>query len=128
MTKRISDHAAAAKLIRAKLKQHSIKASVRSKSYAGGNSVDVNIEQDILPATKREIESFCNRFQMGHFDGMTDCYEYSNRSDDFPQVKFVFVRVNYSEEIIQAAKDYAGEAYWPALNGVWGDFWLGRKP
>lgn len=134
-----STHATAAQAIRKELKKHGINASVRSDSYSMGSSVRVRIQQDITPAAKKEIEAFCNQFQYGHFDGMTDCYEYSNRNDSLPQVKFVFVEVDYSDEIKQAAKDYISrisgiEEYerdrysWMALNGSWGNFWSSRKP
>jgi hypothetical protein len=139
MTKTTSTHAAAAKAIRAELKKNGIKASVRSESYSMGNSVNVTINQDVTPTARKEIEAFCNRFQYGHFDGMTDCYEYSNSNKEIPQVKFVFVRVEYSDEIKQAAADYIAnisgieeheqDRYaFMALNGSWGDFWTAHKP
>jgi hypothetical protein len=127
-SKSASRHAAVAALIRAKLKKHGIPGSVRSKSYSGGESVTVSIDSDILPATRKAIEAFAHGFQYGHFDGMTDSYEYSNSREDVPQVRFVFVNVNYSDALVAAAKEYAGDAYWPALNGVWGSFWRDRKP
>ena len=104
MSKHTSQHALAAKAIRSELKKFKIKASVRSRSYAGGNSVDVTIKQDILPATRAKIEEFANRFQMGSFNSMEDIYEYSNRNDDLPQVNYVFVSVNFSDEIKNEAK------------------------
>lgn len=123
-----TNHAAAAKLIRAELKKHGIKASVTSDCYSGGNSVRVRILQDVTPATRKEVAAFAEQFQRGHFDGMTDSYEYSNRRDDIPQVQFVFVEVDYSDELIEAAKAYAGEKFWQAISGAWGDFWRTRKP
>ncbi len=137
--KHTSNHAQVAKLIRAELKKNGIKATVRSKSYSGGSSVTVNVQQDVMPATLKEIEAFCGQFEQGHFDGMTDCYEYSNRRTDIPQIKFVFVNVSYSDEIKQAARDYINEISgidewerdrysWMALNGSWGNFWSARKP
>lgn len=141
MSKQISDHAAAAKMIRAELKKNGIAATVRARSYSGGSSVDVTITEDVLPATKHAVEEFCSRFQQGHFDGMTDSYDYSNRRDDLPQVRFVFVRVDYSDELRTAAREYVA-----AINGIdewqrdqyvnlviagrWddGEFWLSRKP
>ena len=126
MTK--SNHAAAAQMIRAELKKNGIRATVKSRVYSGGSSVDVKIQQDVCPATRKQVEAFANRFQYGHFDGMTDSYEYSNRDESLPQVRFVFVTVDYSDEIIEAAKAYAGDAFWPAINGVWGAFWRQHKP
>lgn len=88
-----TNHTAAAKLIRAEIKKRGIKASVRSKSYAGGESITVRIETDMTPAAREAIEAFCSQFQAGHFDGMTDSYDYSNRRSDLPQVRHVFVEV-----------------------------------
>jgi hypothetical protein len=137
--KNLSDHAAAAAAIRAELKKHGIRASVRSDSYSMGSSINVKIKQDVSPAALEKIRAFCSQYQYGHFDGSIDLYEYSNSRDDIPQVSYVFVEVDYSDEIKQAARDYiAGisgiESYerdryeWMALCGSWGDFWRSRKP
>jgi hypothetical protein len=123
-----TNHAAAAKLIRAELARHGIPALVTSKVYSGGSSITARIQKDIVPATRKAIEAFANRFQYGHFNGMTDSYEYSNRNESLPQVRFVFVEVNYSDELIEASKAYAGERFWQAISGVWGNFWRDRKP
>lgn len=101
----ISSHASVAKTIRSKLKQHGIDCRVTSKSYSGGNSVTVHV-QNVPPWTMKEVKSFCDQFEMGHFDGMVDLYEYSNRRDDIPQVKFVFVENGFSDDIHQAAYEY----------------------
>lgn len=99
MAKReLSEQAQAAKLIRAELKKHGIKARVRSSSASMTSSVDVYLT-DELPATVAQVEEFCGKFQEGHFDGMTDCYEYSNTRSDLPQAKFVFVHNDLSEEL-----------------------------
>lgn len=105
-TKTISNHAAAARAIRKQLKAHGVAATVRAQSYAGGSSVTVKLE-DAPIWTLRAVEQFASRFQMGLFDGMTDSYEYSNRNDDLPQVRFVFVETVYSAGKLQAAWDYA---------------------
>jgi len=96
-----TDHAQVGRAIKAELKKHGIKASVRGKSFAGGDSVDVYIDaiqgdRILCPATIEKIQAFAKSFQMGHFNGMEDIYEYSNTNDG-PQVKFVFVSVNYGE-------------------------------
>jgi hypothetical protein len=104
-----------------------------------GSSINVKIKQDVSPAALEKIRAFCSQYQYGHFDGSIDLYEYSNSRDDIPQVSYVFVEVDYSDEIKQAARDYiAGisgiESYerdryeWMALCGSWGDFWRSRKP
>ena len=37
------------------------------------------------------VEAITSKYKLGHFDGMTDSYEYSNRRDDVPQVAYVFL-------------------------------------
>lgn len=151
MTKQISTHAAAAKMIRAELKKHGIKGRVKARSFSMGDAVDIYVK-DELPATIKKIKQFSGQFQYGHFDGMQDMYEYSNSRDDIPQVKFVSIHCEHSNEIRQAAWDYvrsyfAGYEDQPAdfqeanradyqnmdimyrvLNGSWGSFWTSRKP
>lgn len=105
MKRELSDHAHAAKLIRAKLKQHNIPARVRASTFAMGSSVDVDVENQ-PPWVFAEIKRFASRFQYGHFDGMQDLYEYSNSRDDIPQVKFVMVSNKFSKEMHQKAYDY----------------------
>lgn len=100
----ISTHAAAAKAIRTELKKNGIQARVTCKSYSGGDSVSVSINNQ-APWVVAKIENFCNQYQMGHFNGMEDLYEYSNTSD-LPQVKFVFVNNNYSDDVKKEAREY----------------------
>lgn len=110
MTKQLSTHAAAAKMIRQELKKNGIKGRVRSSTYAGGSSIRVALK-DALPAVKRAVEEYANQFQYGHFDGMIDMYEYSNSRDDIPQVKFVFTENSFSPELKQEAYEYIKEHY-----------------
>lgn len=127
-------------MIRKALKEHGIKASVRSRSASMMTAIDVTIQQDILPATRKEIEAYVGRFQYGHFDGMTDMYEYSNRDDDLPQVKYTSVRVEYSDELKAAVADYVEQKYadlskWDRENIEYrtligsenAEFWTSRK-
>jgi len=139
MKRQLTTHAAAAAMIRAELKKHGISAKVTSEAYSMGTSIRVHIKQDLMPAARKEIESFAHRFQYGHFDGMTDSYEYNNRIDGLPQAKFVFVEVHYSDEIkadarayietIRSIEPHEVDRYaHMALIGYWGDFWTARKP
>lgn len=98
----ISTRAAAAKAIRNELKKNGIKARVTCKSYSGGDSVRVSVSNQ-APWVMAKINDFCNQYQMGHFNGMEDIYEYSNTSD-LPQVKFVFVDNNFSDEVKNEAR------------------------
>jgi hypothetical protein len=104
--KKLSTHAQAAKLIRQELKQQFpiTKFSVTSKSYSGGNSIDVDWVDG--PTTKA-VETIINKYQYGHFNGMEDIYEYSNTRKDIPQVKFVFVHRTISDENYREAFYFA---------------------
>jgi hypothetical protein len=111
MEKQISNHAAAAKEIRQYLKAKGIKGRVRAKTYSMGSSVDVWVQEDINPALAEEIRLHCGQYQYGHFDGMIDLYEMSNCRDDIPQVKHVFVHVDYSNDLKQRVWDYIRKVY-----------------
>ena len=76
-------------------KYPNIKFKVTSENYAGGNSVDISWNLGMIDS---EIEKLVNQYQYGHFDGMTDSYEYSNTRKDLPQSKFVFAQRDYRSE------------------------------
>jgi len=101
-----SEQAQAAQAIRKELKAHGIKASVTSASGSMTSSVRVQLADLVAPWTLKAIEKFANRYQMGHFDGMVDMYEYSNTNDDLPQVKFVFVSNGGDDSDKQRAYEY----------------------
>lgn len=102
--KSTSDHAQVATLCRQYCKSINVAASVRSKSYSGGNSVTIHLE-NIHPDIIKKIENHCGQYQAGHFNGMEDIYEYSNTNDG-PQVKFIFVENAWSDEYYQLAWDW----------------------
>jgi hypothetical protein len=143
--KKLSSHAATARAIRTELKKHSITGRVTAKTYSGGDSVTVSV-QNLPPWTMKQIKTYCSQFEMGHFDGMVDMYEYSNRREDIPQVKFVFVENDFSDELRekayqfllnlmaayegfpptydeaqnrQGASDWVSSEVWQVLNGSW---------
>ena len=139
MTRTLGQHAQAAAAIRKHLKVLGFKATVRSMSYAGGDSVTVELFPDLSPQQVKEVTAYCMQFQYGHFDGMTDYYNADNRRADLPQTKYVFVRVHYSDELKQRVAEYVAAqgiattdvafvvAQERALRGVWGDFWLAEE-
>jgi len=104
MKKEMSEHARAAKAIRAILKKHGAKGKVGSSTYAGGTSVYVDLINP-TPEQYETINTEANKFQYGHFDGMTDMYNYTNSCEDIPQVRFVLVQVEYTEDVQQRAWD-----------------------
>jgi hypothetical protein len=90
-------HARAAAEIRRILKEAfpDTKFSVRSKSFAGGDAVNIGWTDG---PTSSAVRKLTRDFQYGHFDGMIDSYEYSNSRDDIPQVKYVMEQRTISEE------------------------------
>jgi len=99
----LSTQAGVAKSIRKELKEKfpGIKFSVRSESFAGGNSVDIDYT-DGVPAD--EIRKIVDKYESGHFDGMTDCYNYFP-GRDYPTAKYVMVQRNISKEAWQKTKE-----------------------
>ena len=95
-----SSHAAASAAIKAELAKAfpHVKFSVRSSSFAGGNSVDISWTDG---ATVEQVEAISDKYQYGSFNGMEDIYEYTNRRDDIPQAKYV----SEQREISQTIKD-----------------------
>lgn len=109
--RQLSEAARCAKLTRQILKANfpGVKFTVRSENYAGGNSVNVWYEDGPKLEDVKKLTEY--RLQYGHFDGMTDMYEYSNTNEELPQVKYFFV----NREISQELQDKAAEelkAYW----------------
>ncbi len=45
-----------------------------------------------------KVEALTDKFEMGDFNSMEDIYEYSNRNPDLPQVKYVFIDREMSQE------------------------------
>ena len=105
MTKQVSSHAAAAKMIRQHFKAIGVPAKVKASSYSMGSSVRVEVT-DINPIQRKELSTFIDQFQYGHFDSMNDYYDISNSRDDIPQVKYTFLEVSYSDELKQKAYDW----------------------
>lgn len=60
-----------------------------SENYSGGNSVRLSYT-DQPKAIHEQLKSIAFRYQYGHFDGMTDSYNYTNKIEGLPQVRFVF--------------------------------------
>lgn len=92
MTKRVTTAALCAKTIRHELKQFTLPCTPRvtSDNFAGGNSVNVKLE-DVDPTTLSLIKQRLDKYEYGHFNGMEDIYEISNSRPDVPQVKFLSI-------------------------------------
>lgn len=99
-----SQHALAARAIRAELKKAfpGVKFSVRSDSYSMGDSVRISWTDGV---TTDQVSEIADKYQYGHFNGMEDIYEYSNKNVDIPQTKFVQVQRDISDEVYQQVFD-----------------------
>ena len=96
------------KYIRAELKKRGIKnASVRKRSYT---SVYVNTT-DLTPRQVEIVQQICKKYELGHFDGSIDLYQYDNRNDDIPQVRHVIVQNSGSDRMYQKVWDMAREKF-----------------
>ena len=111
MAKVQSTQALCAKAVRKELKALGVKADhVRSEGFAGGDAVRVQFTD--IPHPKRvPIENALNKYQYGHFNGMEDIYEYSNRNDKIPQVKYMSITFKASDEVKQKALTKLIETY-----------------
>lgn len=70
------------------------KFSVKSETYSGGDSVNVYYAMTDETSPKRAtIEAIVNKYQAGHFNGMEDIYEYTNKTEG-KTVKYAFVNVD----------------------------------
>lgn len=102
-----------AKLLRAELKEKfpNVKFQVTSKTYSGGDSVDIRYtyEKGVTPKYE-EVNLLTHKYEAGKFDGMTDSYEYTNKTTG-PTVRYIFVECDYSKHI---------EAVTPLIMSEWG--------
>ncbi len=102
---------------------------VRSEGFASGNSVDIDYVDGPSVTAVRVVTE---KYQYGHFDGMTDLYECSNSRKDLPQVKYVCVSRAFSKLASKKLmlelcgkwgiepKDDLGASF--ELNGEWCNF------
>jgi hypothetical protein len=113
--------ALAANALKAEIKKAfpSIAVSVKSENYSMGCSVNVYVT-DQPPATMKTIHELAAKYQYGHFDSMNDIYESTNRRDDIPQAKYVFVNNDKSDDMRARLKEYAFNKWLPGDVAVTG--------
>ena len=99
----LSTQASVAQIIRKELKEKfpSIKFSVSSRSYAGGNSVDIDYTNGV---PSDEIRKLTFKYQAGSFDGMTDMYNYDYDKTGVT-AKYIFTNRNITNDIREKAKN-----------------------
>ena len=96
-----------AKIVRGILKKEfpETKFSVRSKSYSGGSSIDVDWEDGI---STKKVESLVGKYHGAEFDGMIDLKTYNDRpyANDFIFCQRTYSKETLDKKSIQIAKDY----------------------
>jgi len=105
--KGLSETAECSKAIRKELKEvfPNTKFKVISEPASG-----INIYYIDGPSYE-EVDKIVGKYEVGHFDGMEDIYNYDNKRDDIPQVKYVFVNREISLEYgVEALKEF--NRYW----------------
>lgn len=119
MKKQPSNHALAAKAIRQEVKQAFplVAFRIKSRSFSGGSAIDVEWTNG---PTSDTVTKLVSKYQYGHFDVMTDCYDITNSRNDIPQVKYVQIRREVSEDIKQAIFEKCRETYggWENLTSM----------
>jgi hypothetical protein len=81
------------------------KFSITSETFAGGDAIDVRWEDGV---TEPEVREIIGKYQEGHFDGMTDMYNYSYNpfNDLFGGAKYVHAnRKLTNERFIEVGKE-----------------------
>ncbi len=86
-----------------KVKFPGVKFSVRSSTYSMGNSVDVDYNKGTNAPNLKDVEQVTYKYKAGHFDGMTDMYEYTYKGNG-PTADYIFVKQNYPRAVYEAAK------------------------
>lgn len=91
----------AAKNMRTELKRAfpGIKFSVTGSSFAGGCSIHVKWTDG---PTAKQVDAIIDKYQYGHFDGMTDYYDYNDSvfCEVFGSTKYTSSSRQYSDEFI----------------------------
>jgi hypothetical protein len=88
-----------------------VKFSVRREHYSA-----ININWENGP-TDKEVTAITDKYQEGHFDGMTDCYEYNRDTfnNTFGGAQYVFENRSFSKEdytaVIKSICNIYGVAY-----------------
>lgn len=88
----------AAKNIRTELKAAfpGVKFTVRTKSYTGGDSINVGWVDGPLA---KDVDAIVNKYKAGSFDGMTDSYTYETTpfTAVFGDAGYIFTNREYSD-------------------------------
>lgn len=115
--RKMSEQAQVASIARKAIKAMGLTGTARSDSFAGGDSVDVTVNNP-TPKQMEELESSLAKYEYGSFNGMEDIYEYTNTRSDIPQTKYLHIGAEFSDELKQEA--------WAVMRGRYA--WLQEAP
>lgn len=108
-TSKKSDHALAASNLKRELarKFPAVKFSIRSESYSGGCSI--NVDWTDGPLTEK-VQAVCNKYRDSDFDSMVDLKTYTptNWTETFGGADHVFSNRHESPALLQEASDALG--------------------
>ncbi len=131
----LSNQAQVAKLLRKELKEKYpvIKFNIRSKSFSGGNDVNIDYTNGV-PAD--EVRKICHKYEAGSFDGMTDMYNYDYNKTGVT-AKYIFVNRNISDDVWEKTKrdlafsygiaDAEDESLWQKKFDAWSSVVVHRE-
>lgn len=133
MQKQLTEAAQVAKLLRTELKEKfpGVKFSVTSENYSMGDNVQIRYTATRTTPKVKDVEKLTLKFNAGHFDSTTDCYEYTNRGTG-PTSKYIFVDADTTElkkEVLSelltewgfSQEDFTNDALVKQRCGVWPD-------
>ena len=125
--KTLTQAAQVAKAIKKELKEYypNIKFSVQSKNFTGGNDVTISYTNAV---PSKNIEKLIRKYEAGHFDGMTDMYNYDYAKTGIT-AKYIFVERHISDDVWEKAKqkiaqdfdiaDISDESLWQKKFNAW---------
>ena len=98
MIKQLTMAAQTAKAVKVELKARfpNTKFSVKSENFSMGDSVRINWTDG---PTNNSVRDITDKYQYGHFNGMEDIYEYSNKNEGIPQAQYVQTQRTMSPEM-----------------------------
>jgi|TARA_S200002703_G_C3669988_1_gene205695 hypothetical protein len=98
--RKLTQAAQVAKLLKSKAKSLKLEVKASSKNFSGGDSVDIKVLKG-SDKSFDELKEYSSQFKQGHFDGMSDIYEYSNSREDIPQTKYLFINDDRAVQILE---------------------------
>lgn len=117
-----------AKIVRELIKKEfpETKFSVRSKSYSGGSSIDVDWEDG---TSTKKVEALVGKYHGADFDGMIDLKTYNDRpyANDFIFCQRTYSKESLDKKAVQIARDYGiqnGRDFTTLRNERIGNQWL----